>query len=400
MKPAALPSDEAKRLKELYRYEILDTEREEMFDDIVAIASQICGTPIALISLVDPDRQWFKAKVGLDARETNRNVAFCAHAILQEEVFEVPDARQDTRFADNPLVVGAPNVRFYAGAPLISPTGHKLGTLCAIDNKPNHLSPGQRKSLEALARQVIGNMELRLKSKKLEELNQQKNRLFSIIAHDLRSPVKSLLGLVNFLQDPEAYLSDKEREEFTRLLGTTATHVDQLIADLLNWTHFDRGSLRFEPADIPVNQVAERIATVLGPMAKSKGISFTSECPEEIVVRADRSMLHSIMQNLVSNALKFTLPGGQVSLSCEKQGDKALITVKDNGVGLTEASLAKLFSLGSNVSAEGTKGEKGSGLGLPLCQEFAQKMGGKITIQSERNCGTIATAELPLATSQ
>jgi anti-sigma regulatory factor (Ser/Thr protein kinase) len=159
--------DEAGRLKALHRYRILDTDPEQAFDDLTLIAAQICGVPIALISLVDEDRQWFKSKIGLEPQETSRSVSFCAHAIQQQGVFTVPDALDDARFRNNPLVTGEPHIRFYAGAPLTTRDGYALGTLCVIDHVPRALSEEQTHALEALQRQVLAQMELR---RNLEEL--------------------------------------------------------------------------------------------------------------------------------------------------------------------------------------------------------------------------------------
>ncbi|WP_278646827.1 GGDEF domain-containing protein [Pandoraea pnomenusa] len=153
--------DEAERLAALRRYEILDTPPEPAFDRIVRLASYVLGTPISLVSLIDESRQWFKARQGLEAEQTPRSMAFCAHAILDDEVLVVPDARADRRFADNPLVVGEPNIRFYAGAPLRTPQGHRLGTLCVIDRKPRTLDDEKRALLADLSALVVDELELR-----------------------------------------------------------------------------------------------------------------------------------------------------------------------------------------------------------------------------------------------
>ncbi len=167
--PVATAAEEARRLEELRGYGILDTLPEQAYDDITLLASQICDCPIALVSLIDDDRQWFKSRVGLDATETPRDLAFCAHAILEpDQLLMVPDATRDKRFASNPLVTADPMIRFYAGAPLRTSAGHALGTLCVIDRVARELEPDQIRALEALSRQVMAQLELRKSLGRLE----------------------------------------------------------------------------------------------------------------------------------------------------------------------------------------------------------------------------------------
>ena len=153
--------DERARLDVLQRYRILDTDPEESFDDIVLLASQICGTPISVITLVDENRQWFKARVGVTLTETSRSISFCSHAIQGTDIFVVPDALADDRFRENPLVVEDPHIRFYAGAPLITREGYALGTLCIVDRVPRIFTEEQRRALDALRRQAEAQLELR-----------------------------------------------------------------------------------------------------------------------------------------------------------------------------------------------------------------------------------------------
>jgi GAF domain-containing protein len=166
---AAEPRNEFDRLTELRRYDILDTQPEPAFDLLTDIGAYVFDTPICLVSLIDRNRQWFKAKTGMAAAETDRKIAFCSHAILGDDVMVVPDATCDPRFAGNPLVVGAPYIRFYAGAPLRTPSGFNLGTLCIIDLKPRSLSDEQRRVLRGLSRLAVDELELRLKIKQLQD---------------------------------------------------------------------------------------------------------------------------------------------------------------------------------------------------------------------------------------
>ena len=188
---ALVQPNEKQRLKVLWQYDVLDTMPEEVFDDLTELAARICEAPIALITLVDEDRQWFKSKVGISDKETSRDISFCAHAILQSDLFIVSDATKDQRFAHNPLVTSDPRIRFYAGAPLITPDGHALGTLCVIDKVPRELRPDQKTGLRVLARHVVTQLELRRRSHELAHAHKERERAQSHL-HKARAQLAEL----------------------------------------------------------------------------------------------------------------------------------------------------------------------------------------------------------------
>lgn len=210
---APIPTNEAKRLEALRRYQILDTPAEQIFDDFASIASIICQTPIATMTLVDSDRQWFKARVGLDSSESAREHAFCAHTILGDEVMIVEDATADRRFADNPLVKGEPHIRFYAGAPLIDREGFAIGSICVIDRKPRPLTSEQNRALQALARQIISQLEFRRTCSVLADALAELKTLHGLLP--ICSHCKEVRDDAGYWQSVESYFKAHTDAEFS-----------------------------------------------------------------------------------------------------------------------------------------------------------------------------------------
>jgi len=186
MQKPEIPANESDRQAALERYKILDTLPEQVYDELTQLAADICGTPIALISLIDNNRQWFKSRVGLNVTATPRDISLCGHTVATKSILNIPDASQDPRFADNPLVSDDPNIRFYAGVPLITEDSFALGTLCVIDRQPRNLTDLQIRQLEALSRLVISQFELRLKE---DTVKSRTNELQQAIADFVGFPV-------------------------------------------------------------------------------------------------------------------------------------------------------------------------------------------------------------------
>jgi GAF domain-containing protein len=210
---APLPDNEKARLAALESYRVLDTAPEQAYDDIVALATFICGTPIATVTFVDAERQWFKAQHGLASRETSRNIAFCAHTILDAKLMEVSDATKDRRFADNPLVLGDPHIRFYAGAPLITADGQALGSVCVIDREPRQLTDTQKTALEQLARLVMNNLEHRRVAAGLAEAATNLKTLSGLLP--ICGGCKEIRDDNGYWQKVETYISQHTDATFT-----------------------------------------------------------------------------------------------------------------------------------------------------------------------------------------
>lgn len=243
MNIAKIPTNEKERLESLLSFDILDTEFENEYDEIVSLASNICNTPIALISLVDSHRQWFNSKIGLNVRETSRDITFCSHSLELNDILIINDTFDDSRFVDNPLVTGNPNIRFYAGAQLRTNDGNVLGTLCAIDRKPRNLDANQIQALKTLSKQVVTKFELRKSyvelqkhANNLDHQNRHKDKLFRVISHDLRSPFNSILGYTEILKEDIEELNKDEIINITNTIGDTAKNTFDLVNNLLNWS--------------------------------------------------------------------------------------------------------------------------------------------------------------------
>jgi len=399
MKIAPLPPDEQSRLACLYKYDILDTEAEKDFDDIVQLASRVCQTEISLISLIDEHRQWFKARLGVENHETPRDPAFCAHALFSDEIMIVPDARKDDRFFDNPFVTGSPNIRFYAGMPLTMDDGSRLGTLCVIDHEPRKLNEDQKSCLRILGKQVVNLLELRLKNKEvnqalhtveqqkenLQKLNEAGNRLLSVIGHDLRSPFATLCALL------ELYEADKmSQEEFLDIMKAVRLNTHSaldLLNDLLVWAEDQFTNSEIHTESILLNPLVNEVIRDQRALLKRKGYQAVNLVPGDCQAQADRNALAFMLRNLLINANKFT-ENGTIKVQAEISEQNIRISVVDSGIGMSRPQLDKLFDPTSRSSTHGTRGEKGSGLGLQLCKEFAKRHGGCIGAESEPGKGS------------
>jgi len=395
MKPA-LPAEEAARLKALREFDVLDTPRAADSDDLTWLASQICGTPVAMVSLVDGDRQWIQAKTGTDLTETPRDIAFCSHAILQSDLLIVPDAHADERFADNPLVTSGPNIRFYAGAPLITPEGYALGTLCTVDQVPRQLSAEQQEGLRALARQAMTQFRLRRSLKQLQDLEALRNSLTQMIVHDLRTPLTSLIGGLQTIE-VLGELNEEQREFLSMSVQGGQTLLG-MINDLLDIGKLEDGSLELEYADLVVDQVVAPAVRQVAQLAKEKNITLAVDfAPDLPAVHADEEKLVRTLVNLLGNGLKFTPEGGTVTLSVRPSDREhaLLFAVTDTGEGIPAGAFERIFEKFGQVETRTSGRKRSTGLGLTFCKMVVEAHGGRIWVESEMAGGSTFSFVIP-----
>ena len=402
---APLPENEKERLRALYDYGVLDTGAEEAFDDLTLLASQICETPIALVSLIDEDRQWFKSKVGVDAEQTSRDIAFCAHAILEEETLVVSDASKDERFSQNDLVVGDPNIRFYAGTPLRTPSNLHVGTLCVIDRVPRELTEAQLRSLEALGRQVVSQLELRTqvallgqKNDLLEELrriNDEVNRdiqernaeleqFAHIASHDLKAPLRGIANLVDWIGEDLAeagiVLPDHIAEHRADISSQIA-RMDRLLTGILDFAR--AGKVQGDGEHIVVSQFVENTIKLASVPSSFEVVHST----QSLTMIANASALQRVLLNLLTNAIKHhDRDDGKVSIQFERIGDTVRFLVTDDGPGIPSEHHERIFGMFERLQS--SRVSEGSGIGLSTVRRLAKTYGGEVSIHSDGGRGT------------
>ncbi|WP_229214988.1 GAF domain-containing sensor histidine kinase [Dyadobacter bucti] len=446
----ATAAKEEERITALNSYHILDSLPEKDFDDLTYLASQICQTPISLVSLIDEQRQWFKSHHGLSIGGTHRDLSFCAHAINEpDKIMVVTDARKDKRFADNPLVTGPPSVIFYAGVPLVDSSGFALGSFCVIDHSPKQLSDQQLSALRILANQVVSLLELRkLKSeldtgeisfedrlenlllqrtqqladsnKTLSEVNRKvvkknedlkKSNLsleqFAFFAsHDLQEPLRKIQAFSDLVFKRHAHQLG-EGAQYISKIRSAAHRMSELVNNLLTLSKVS-GSPQVNSL-ISLDWVLQTVLLDLELVVLETGAVVKSDPLPKIM--AEHTQLCQVFQNLISNSLKFrrhNVPM-QIEIRYKKMAKNDLpvsvhptknsenyhlIEVADNGIGFDQDQAGSMFQLFRRL--HDTNKVSGTGIGLAICEKVITGYGGIISAEGQRGQGATFSIYLPV----
>lgn len=424
----AFPQDEAVRLRALRTLGILDTPPEIAFDRVTQTAARACGKPVALISLIDEERQWFKSVVGLQAvRETPRADSICAYAIRRDELLEIPDCREDPRFRENPVFIGRLGMRYYAGAPLILSDGERIGALCVMGYEPDRLDADRKSLLLDLAQVVVSLLEQRLELRRevaglteavaeAEASTTVRNQVLSTIARDVRNPLSSIIGFADLMRQQIYGPLPPRYSEAAEMIHVSGEAMLQLVDDLMDYSRLELERVVVDPRPTDVSYVVERTLTVLAPVATVRGVSLSCRSPEYLEFHLDERLLRQVLATALSQAIQLSVEGGTLVVSVARAETGLQMTIAEDRSGIPHDTRAGATIRGGpenqgdtdisgDVVRDGRTGghplaanqtrATADGLGMPIAHKLAGLMGGRLEVGASRDGGTYVVLHVP-----
>lgn len=385
------PPDEKQRLAAVKSYHLLDTLPERDFDNITALTANICDTPIALVTLLDSDRNFLKSHYGLSINESPRDTSFCGHAILDEsDVFIVQDARIDPRFQDSPLVRDMQAI-FYAGARLVNAEGYSLGTLCVFDTKTRVFTKKQQNALSALAYQVVNLFESRKHNrillkvqKELKERNEELKNFAGIVSHDMKMPLANMIITSDMLRTKYSELLDDQAKKYLDYIKQSSFTLSEYISGLLEHYETDQTASNIDEI-FDSQDILEEIIELL-----NINVDCEINLPEQnIEMQANKAALEQIILNLVGNSLKYNDKEKiKIDIDCYEKDGFYHFSITDNGMGISIEEIPNIFNLFGTIGVLDRNGVKGNGIGLSTVKKLINKLHGEIEVFSTLGVGT------------
>lgn len=384
-------TSEEERINTLKRYAILDTPPDGSFDKLTKLAATLLKVPIAIVSLVDTDRIWFKSKYGIDSQQIDKDEGLCASVIFSDELYLVEDATKDPRTLANPLVAGSFGLRFYAAVPLRTRDGFSLGTFCVIDKEPRTLNEEEEQILRDLRDIVMDQIELRLASR--ISLSQH-NQILNTTAHDLKNPLTTIPVRADLIKmkkaDPDMV------DTLCDQIKIASLNMVRIIDELLQVGSMEAGKVHLLLIKVNVSFLVSNVVSMNQPLAERKNQTIHFSFEKDLYVNADEGKLTEIVDNLINNAIKYSTANKQIFVRVKEVAGRVIIEVEDQGLGLTPEDKNKLYQRFTRLSAQPTGGENSTGLGLSIVKVLVEAHQGTIQAESEgQDKGCKFIVELP-----
>lgn len=373
-----LISSEEERIKALNRYDILDTPPDGSFDRITRLAANMLKVPIAVVSLVDTDRIWFKSKYGIEAQQIDRDESLCAAAILCDELYQIENAAADPRTLANPLVSGDFGLRFYAAVPLRTKDGFNLGTFCIIGKEPRILNTEEEEILRDLRDIVMDQIEWRLASRTSLA---QHNQILNTTAHDLKNPLTTIPVRADLIKMKKS--NPEMVDTLCDQIKIASLNMVRIIDELLQVGSMEAGKIHLLLIKVNASFLVSNVVSMNQPLAERKNQTLHFSYEKDLYVNADEGKLTEIVDNLVNNAIKYSPMGTNIFVRVKELDDKVVIEVEDQGLGLTAEDQGKLYQRFTRLSAQPTGGENSTGLGLSIVKVLVEAHEGTIRAESE-----------------